>query len=95
MSPLLTIFLALLAGTLGGIASGGLAGWWLCRRRIAHVPFDHDAIDPDVDRQIDAAADRWAAAHDRPGTASLIARKLRLAYLLQQRRTRRRRWEQW
>lgn len=95
MSPLLTIFLALLAGTLSGIASGGLAGWWLCKRRIACVPLDHDAIDPAVDHQINAAADRWAVAHDRPGTAPLIARKLRLAYLLQQRRARRRRWEQW
>lgn len=95
MSPLLTIFLALLAGTLGGIASGGVAGWWLYRRRIACAPLDPDAVDPAVDHQINAAADRWAAAHDRPGTAPLIARKLRLAYRLQQRRGRRRRWEQW
>ncbi len=43
MSPLLTIFLALLAGTLGGIASGGVAGWWLYRRRIACAPLDPDA----------------------------------------------------
>jgi hypothetical protein len=92
---MLTIFLALLAGTLGGFASGGLAGWWLCKRRIVCAPLDHDAIDPDVDRQINAAADRWAVAHDRPRAAPLIARKLRLAYVLQQRRARRRRWKQW
>lgn len=92
---MLTIFLALLAGTLGGVASGGLAGWWLCKRRIACVPPDDDAIDPAIDHQINEAADRWAATHDRPGAAPLVARKLRLAYVLQQRRTRVRRWKQW
>jgi hypothetical protein len=92
---MLTVFLALLAGTLGGIASGGLAGWWLCKWRIVCAPPDNDAIDPDVDRQINAAADSWAVAHDRPGAAPLIARKLRLAYVLQQRRARGRRWRQW
>jgi hypothetical protein len=92
---MLTIFLALLAGTLGGITSGGLAGWWLCKRRIACAPLDQDAIDPAVDHQINAAAHRWAAAHDRPGAAPLVARKLRLAYALQQRRTHMWRWKQW
>jgi hypothetical protein len=92
---MLAIFLALLAGTLGGIAGGGLAGWWLCERRITRMPLDHDAIDPDVDHQINEAADRWAAAHDRPGAAPLVARKLRLAYVSRHRRARLRRWERW
>jgi hypothetical protein len=92
---MLTIFLALLAGALGGVAAGGLAGWWLCKRRIVCAPLDQDAIDPDVDHQINAAAHRWAAAHGQAGAAPLVARKLRLAYVLQQRRTRKRRWEQW
>jgi hypothetical protein len=92
---MLTIFLALLAGTLGGIASGGLAGWWLCRHRIVGASSHDDAIDPAIDHQINQAANRWAAVHDRPGTAPLIARKLRLAYVLQQRRARLRRSKQW
>lgn len=92
---MLTLFLALLVGTLGGTVAGGFAGWWLCRRRVPCVPPENDAIDPAVDHQINEAAHRWAAAHDQAGAAPLIARKLRLAYVLQQRRARRRRWERW
>jgi hypothetical protein len=92
---MLTISLALLAGTLGGTVAGGLVGWWLCRRRIACMPPENDAIDPAVDRQINEAAHRWAAAHGKAGAAPLVARKLRLAYVLQQRRARMRRWERW
>ncbi len=92
---MLTIFLALLVGTLGGTVAGGFAGWWLCRRRIACMLPESDAIDPAVDHQINEAAHHWAAAHDQAGAAPLIARKLRLAYRLQQRRARSRRWQQW
>jgi hypothetical protein len=60
MNAMLTIFLALLAGTFGGTVAGGLAGWWLGKRRVSCVPLNHDAIDPDVDHQINEAAHRWA-----------------------------------
>ncbi len=92
---MLTIFLALSAGTLGGTVAGGLASWWLCARHLACVPSDHEAIDPAVDHQINEAAEQWATARGQPGAAPLVARKLRLLYGLQQRRVRQRRRGQW
>ena len=62
---MLTIFLALSAGTLGGTVVGGLASGWLCERRLAGVPSDHEAIDPDVDHQINEATEQWATVHGR------------------------------
>jgi hypothetical protein len=73
-----------------GITFGGLVGWRLARRNGSPEP---SALDPVLEQRIDAAAAQWAAAHDRPGAAPLIADKLRLAYVLSQRPRRRRgRW---
>ncbi len=84
-----TVLLALMVGGVSGGVAGGLASWRIVRRRSA----DPLVLDPDLDRQIDAAAAQWAAVHDRPDAAPLVADKLRLAYVLSQRsRRRRRRW---
>jgi len=88
---MLTVLFALIAGGVGGVLAGGLMRWCAVRRRAV----DSLALDPDLDRQIDAAAAQWATVHGRPAAAPLVADKLRLAYVLSQRRTgwgRRRRW---
>jgi hypothetical protein len=92
---MLTMLLALLAGSLSGTVTGGLVSWWLFERRVGRVVLDQVSIDPDVERQIAEAAAQWAAAHHRPGAAPLVADKLRLAYVLNQRRTRRRHRRWW
>lgn len=84
------MLLALLAGSLSGTVTGGLVSWWLFERHVGGVVLDHQVIDPDVERQITEAADQWAVAHHRPEAARLVANKLRLAYVLNQGRTRRR-----
>jgi hypothetical protein len=91
---MLSIFFALSAGIFGGTAAGGFVNWWLLRRHAKRVPVNAPTIDPALDRQINQAANQWAAAHHRPEAAALVAGKLRLAYVLQQRRARRhrRRW---
>lgn len=94
---MLTIFFALLAGSLGGILAAGFVSWRRFERRYGRAPLDHRAIDPDVDRQINEAAAQWATARHRPGVAPLVANKLRLAYALSLRQARRpqRRWWRW
>jgi len=86
---MVSVLFALIAGGTGGVVAGGLMTWRTVRRSsVAPV-----ALDPDLDKQIDAAAAQWASAHDRPAAAPLIADKLRLAYVLSQRpRRRSRRW---
>lgn len=86
---MLVILLALSAGLLGGFAAAGL----VCHRLLRHdrsASFDQEAIDPDLDRRINQAAHQWATAQDRSEVAPLVARKLRLAYVLNRRRSRRR-----
>jgi hypothetical protein len=90
---MLTILLSLLAGLVCGTAGGGLVSWHLSQRESGGVAIDHDVVDPDVDRQIKLAANQWATAHGQPAVAALVAGKLRLAYVLSQRRARRR--ERW
>jgi hypothetical protein len=84
---MLTIILALLAGTFGGTLAGGLISWQFLRPPPSHKPLDLNAIDPDEDEQINRAASRWAKAHHRPGAAPLVADKLRLVYTLNRRRS--------
>ena len=88
---MLTILLALSAGLLGGSVAAGL----VCRRLLRHsrsASFDQEALDPDLDldRRINQAAHQWATAQGRSEVAPLVARKLRLAYVLNRRRSRRR-----
>jgi hypothetical protein len=92
---MLPVVLALFVGTFSGTVAGGLLSWWLLDRPSAEpvVAPDHLALDPDVEYQIDQAANQWAEAHHRPGAAPLVADKLRLVYTLNQRRQRRRRWD--
>jgi hypothetical protein len=91
---MLTIVLALFFGTFSGTLAGGLLSWLLNQPRDATRPVEPLPIDPDVDARIDRAASQWAAANDQPGAAPLVADKLRLAYVLSQRRRQRdgRRW---
>jgi hypothetical protein len=87
---MLTILLTIIVGALSG-AVGGLAIWWLLQQRhVKRLPLHQPAIGRDVEERISQAASQWAAAHGRPAAAPLLARKLRLAYVLNQRR--RRRW---
>jgi hypothetical protein len=71
-------------------AAGGLVSWWVMERTSVprHQPVAR--LDADLDEQINQAASQWAAAHGQPAAAPLLARKLRLAHLLNQRRSRRR-----
>jgi hypothetical protein len=85
---MLTIIVALLAGTLSGAVAGGCISWWLFQLYPNHEAIDPQVIDPSIDHQIKQAASRWAEAHNRPHAAPLAARKLRLAYALQRRRQR-------
>jgi hypothetical protein len=94
VTVMLTILIALMVGTLSGTAAGGLAGWLTVRFLPRERMVDHLDIDPHVDGQINDAAAQWAEAHHAPAAAPLVADKLRLAYVLEQRRRRRheRRW---
>jgi hypothetical protein len=91
---MLTILIALMVGTLSGTAAGGLAGWLTVRFLSRGQMIDREVALGFVDGQIDDAAAQWAEAHHAPAAAPLVADKLRLAYVLQQRRRRRheRRW---
>jgi hypothetical protein len=93
---MLTIIIALFVGTFSGTVAGGLVSWWLVGRSLAEtVPVDYLAVDPDLDDQIDRAANQWAEAHHRPGAAPLVADKLRLVYHLHQRRQSRNHRKRW
>jgi len=91
---LLALVFILMVGVLGG-AVGGLVSWWLMERTCdtgepLHRPVA--GFDPDLDGQIGKAASQWASVHGQPAAAPLLARKLRLAYDLNERRRRHRRW---
>ncbi len=84
---MLIVCFALLLGTLGGGLAGVLMSWWLLTRRFSGAPPAADlGLDPDLDEKIRRAASDWAEAHDRPEVSALVADKLRLVYLLGQRR---------
>jgi hypothetical protein len=90
---MLTILIALMVGTLSGTAAGGLAGWLTVRVLSGDRMVDNVVALLRVDGQINDAAAQWAEAHHQPAAASLVADKLRLAYVLSHRpRRRRRRW---
>jgi hypothetical protein len=90
--PMLAILLTIVGGTLSG-AVGGLVSWWLLQHRhVKSLPLHQPAIRRDVEERISEAASQWAAAYGQPAAAPLLARKLRLAYLLNQRRRRRWSW---
>jgi hypothetical protein len=82
---MLTILLALLSGLLSGAVGGGLVSSRILRRRRPSSA-DQASLDPDVEHEIDETASRWATAHGQPAAAPLVAGKLRLAYVLSQRR---------
>lgn len=93
---MLVVCFALLLGTLGGGLAGVLVSWWLLTRRCIEAPPAADlGLDPDLDEQIRRAASDWAEAHDRPGVSALVADKLRLVYVLGQRRHGRRGRSSW
>jgi len=91
---MLTIFLALAAGLVGGAVAGSVVAWRLLRYARS-APSDHESISPDVNDRIGQAAAQWATARGQPAATPLVADKLRLAYVLSQRRTRRRRRRRW
>ncbi|MGH2852710.1 MAG: hypothetical protein ACRDLF_00755 [Solirubrobacteraceae bacterium] len=84
-----TVFLALIAGGLGG----GVVAALLSRRGVRRNAPETSALDPELERRIGGAAAQWAAAHGQPAAAPLVADKLRLTYVLsRQPQRRRRRW---
>lgn len=89
---MLLVLLALLIGTLSGTVVGGLLVLRLLSRNPAEaVPIEPVSVGPAVDAQIKRTAVQWAKTHQRPGSESLVADKLRLVYVLNRRR-RQRRW---
>jgi hypothetical protein len=91
---LLALVFILMVCVLGG-AIGGLVSWWLMERTSDARPRLHEPVanlGADSDERIGEAASQWAAAHGQPAAARLLARKLRLAYGLNERRRIRRRW---
>jgi hypothetical protein len=91
---LLALVFILMVCVLGG-AIGGLVSWWLMERTSDARASLHRPVagfDADLDGQIGEAASQWASAHGQPAAAPLLARKLRLAYGLNERRRTRRRW---
>lgn len=90
---MLTIIVALVTGVISGTVTGGVLGLWLTHRPPASGrSLDDLSIDPGLDARITAASVRWAADKGRPEAAGLMAKKARLLYALNERRSRRRRW---
>ena len=90
---MLTIIVALVTGVISGTVTGGVLGLWLARRVPASGRSLEDlSIDPGLDERITAASVSWAAEQGRPEAAGLLAKKARLLYALDERRSRRRRW---
>lgn len=91
---MLLVLLALLIGTLSGTLVGGLLVLQLLSRNPAEaVPVEPAvSVGPAVDAQIRRTAVQWAKTHQRPGSESLVADKLRLVYVLNRRRRQKRRW---
>jgi hypothetical protein len=88
------IFIAFIAGVLGGTFAGGLITWRIVRR-FSPLYLDRRPQNHDLDHEMSRAASRWAAANGRPEAAGLVADKLRLVYHLNQQRAarlHRRRW---
>ena len=90
---LATLFILTLCAVSGAV--GGLVTWWLMEHTSdvsapLHQPLV--GLDAALDEQINEAASQWASAHGQPAAAPLLARKLRLAYGLNERRRTRRRW---
>jgi hypothetical protein len=90
---MVTICLAFLLGALSGAVAGVLVGRHLLQSARLAVS-DREPIDPEVELQIKQTARQWAEMHNQSGAASLMADKLRLAYVLhrQLERRRGRRW---
>jgi hypothetical protein len=90
---LATLFILTICAVSGAV--GGLVTWWLMERTSeASAPLHQPTVglDADLDEQISGAASQWASAHGQPAAAPLLARKLRLAHVLNERRRQRRRW---
>jgi hypothetical protein len=91
---LLNSGLTFLVGGLSGGLVGGLVGWRSNRRGVRFAEPQEHGLDAADEQDIAQAAWQWAAAHDQPAAAPLVADKLRLAYQLNQRRRgqKHRRW---
>jgi hypothetical protein len=87
--------LTLLAGGVGGGAVSGLTIWRNNRRHVHCSELEQPGLDAAHERDIAQAARQWAAAHDQPAAAPLVADKLRLAYTVNQRRQERRSRRRW
>ena len=82
---------ALLEGIIGafaGAAAGGIAGWFVKSRQdeIEESRPPRRKMNRDRDDQFDDVAATWASLNGMPEAAHLIARKLRLAARLSDRR---------
>jgi hypothetical protein len=91
---MLTLFLALVVGLIGGVTASGLIGWRLLRRSMCEPSCRHGSLDPSVEQRINELSREWAASHGRSAAAPLVANKLRLVYSLNRRRAghKNRRW---
>lgn len=80
LSYLLVGGLLFVAGLMSGIHIAS-------RRTVEHDPETEEGpsqLEPDVDAEIDQAAQQWAQEHGRPELAGLLASKVRLAWRLRQ-----------
>jgi hypothetical protein len=85
------MIVALVTGVISGSLVGGALGLWISRRPPARATSPEDLrLDADLDEQITAASREWAAAQARPEAAGLMAKKVRLLYVLNRRRQARR-----
>jgi len=85
---MLTICLIVLTGLLSA-GVGAVISWRLLRRQ-DREDAPPSGIAPDIEQQINVAAEQWAVAQGQPVAAPLLARRLRLLYVLSQRDGRRR-----
>jgi hypothetical protein len=79
---------SILCGSGAGGVTGSLAGWLVSRRAKTSTDGGRRriVIDPDTSARIDEAARHWANDNGIPEGSGLVARKLRLALALQERR---------
>ena len=86
---LMTLYWTIAAIAVAGLALGAGLGWYVASRRRQNQPAaEIHLLDAATDRQIAAAAARWAEASGRPEATALLASKLRIAWALMEREKR-------
>lgn len=85
---MLGFLISLASGAAGGALAGAVVVWWARNHSPARsaLPDDSEPLDAGVATDIMNAAREYAAAHGRPETADLVARKLLVAIRYHRRR---------